>query len=144
MQFTELSPAALGIKDKNLKAAANTEYASGVIHRTEGNGRLVVFCSVTASGGTPTVGDARVLIQPVDYLDANLGPQIELAELIDSQTSTECVVAIGGGKVATIKGGTLHVEAELVRILGRFKLILEVQVASDATTATGSLTAWLE
>ena len=142
MTFHELSPAALGINGADMKAAANTEYTSGILDLRVSTELLVMV--TVAETGSPTAGAAQVLFQPVDESDTNLGPQVALATAMSTQVDGQTAkIAMGGGLAATAVNATVGADVDKhMRPLGRGKLILEVTTANNGTTSTASMRAW--
>lgn len=134
------SPADLGVSAVDLKAAAATKYATPVL----GLGDLVSFfvSLVIVNTGAGAAGTAKLTAEIYDGEGSTLLFTHDILTGIPTNTAgTTRAGVVFGRNFAGKKhgGGTLGADIDILRLGGRLKLIVEVEVANNGTTSAGSL-----
>jgi len=145
VRVTQLDSRDLGIHAVDLKAAADTEYASPLIDIS----RAYAFFAIVdiAETGAPSVGEARLLVRLYDKDKTTI--RYELILLAGIQTDVDgnqVAVTFGYGitpfHTDSAGGVTLHANADILKLGTYMRVVLETVVANDGTTSTGTVNLW--
>lgn len=143
MSSRQLSPLELGIEDADLKATANTKYASGVKDVRHAFA-FTAIVDVTEVGGGSN-GEAKLTVQVLDKDKTTVLYALDLLTAIDTTTTNRNVVTFGYG-VTPIRVGTatLSTDADILKVAKFVKVILEVTTQADGTSSSGSVNLLIE
>jgi hypothetical protein len=123
------------INDADMKAVANTEYASRIMDLRDAS-RMMIRMTFSVDPSA-TAGVAQLLWQPTDRSGANLGSQVPLMTAISTQVDAQVAYFSWGGGIATaVLNGTIGSNVDVtMHIFRTGYLILEVTTQNDAATS---------
>jgi len=130
----EWSPSSLEITSVNLKAAANTAYASPILDVSQFV--LFLFNVKIVKVGAATVGACKLQIQLYSKDGGTaIGDPVDLLTAIGTAANRDELVSFGIGAGGKFGNGTIGANLDVLRSILRFKVILTVTTQADAATS---------
>lgn len=136
----EYLPLSIDVKDKDLKATANTRYPTPRLD-VSGLKSLTVYLDITVTGA-PTVGVVKVTGTLYAKNGQQLGPEIDMVTGIASSavvTNKRVVISLPAVTTAKTTEGSLGTNVDAIKGGAFLELAIVVTTASNGTVATGSM-----
>jgi len=134
----EYAPQDLNVNGVNLKATATTKYDTPILDLSQFENFLLSFIVDNTGGGA--AGAAKIAATIYDDLGSTILLATDILTAIGTTVDRTEILVFGKDFAAKKVGnGTLGADPDILRVLNRVKLTVEVVTASDATTCLGYL-----